>query len=260
MKPDDPSVLYVGSDHRTIYNNHQAQVWKLWNVNDTAVGNILSIRLDKFFPRYELASDTLHSIYTEQYAIAVTPADAEAIYIACTAFPYNNASNNQLNIFKYENNQWVRKFRCNCNDGYGPFGGCGYNKLQLLVSPTDTTVVYVGGNTFDKLVNWVDVTHTSYYFNGQNGYHPDTRFAVILQGTASPNTNGINDVIFAGNDGGISKTVNGIQSWINLDGPGLYITQFYGIGGANKNPDWIGGGSQDNSFFKLGLFRWEHTG
>ena len=67
MKADD-SVLYVGFDHRTIYNNHQAQVWKLWNVNDTGVGNILSIRLDKFFPRYELAY-TLVSIYTEQYAI-----------------------------------------------------------------------------------------------------------------------------------------------------------------------------------------------
>jgi len=258
LKPYDPSVIYISTDHYTPYNKRQAEVWKLWNVFDTNINNISAQRLDISFPKF--VTDTLHSIYTERYSIAVTPAEPEAIYVVCSAFQYNiDSIPRQLTIFKFENNQWIKKYNYPILSEFDYFGGCGFYKLELLVSSTNSNIIYVGGNTFDKIVNWRHVDQTPYTW-GANGFHADVRFAVFQKGSSISDTLGNQDIIFAGNDGGVSKTVNGIKNWINLNGNGLYLTQFYGIGGSNSNPLWVGGGTQDNSFFRLLVNRWEQTG
>ncbi|MCX6286759.1 MAG: T9SS type A sorting domain-containing protein [Bacteroidetes bacterium] len=131
-----------------------------------------------------------------------------------------------------------------------------------MVSPTEPNVVYVGGNTFDKVVDWIvnTVNHTQYSIDGSNNYHADTRCAILLQGTQPPAINGANDILFAGNDGGISKTLNGTNNWISLNGRGLNITQFYGIGYAKTDPQSIIGGTQDNSCIRLSSTGWKHSG
>ncbi len=258
MKPDDPSILYVSTDHRTIYNNRQAEVWKISNVFETNINKVLSQRLDVQLPKFEFVSDTIHSIYTERYAIAVTPAEPNAIYIGCTVFPYNSTYvPRQFTIFKYENNQWDRKLKAPI-DEQTEYGGCGFFKLELLVSPSNPNILYVGGNTFDKINNWHNEIHID-YDSEDKGYHPDTRYALIIKNDLQPDTTGNHDILFAGNDGGISKSTNGIHTWQNLNGNGLNITQFYGIGGTNKSINWIGGGTQDNGFFILTPQGWRKT-
>ena len=132
--------------------------------------------------------------------------------------------------------------------------------MELLVSPTDPSVLYVGGLTFTRVEDWnpTEFTLINGLINSEN-YHVDTRDAAIIRGSVS-GTGGKDDIIIAGNDGGVSKTIDGIRHWTNINGSGLNITQFYGIGSSNVVPYWIGGGTQDNAFYYLNLNNWEISG
>ena len=96
-----------------------------------------------------------------------------------------------------------------------------------------TTVVYVGGNTLDKLVNWVDVTHQAIILMGKMVIIRIQDLQLFYR-DCSPNTNGINDVILLAMMAGFLKLSMAFKVGINLDGPGLYITEFYGIGGKTR--------------------------
>ncbi|MCX6286758.1 MAG: hypothetical protein NTY96_06565 [Bacteroidetes bacterium] len=124
IKPGDPTTLYVASDHRTPENHRQAQVWKLTNVTDTIITNIVAQRLDNSFPPPSGTwIDT--TIYTERYAIAVTPSEPDAIYVACTDYPENDYAQARFLLWKFENNQWVRKIQYQINETWhSPFEGC----------------------------------------------------------------------------------------------------------------------------------------
>jgi hypothetical protein len=141
----------------------------------------------------------------------------------------------------------------------GDMGNCsgfGYYKMRLLISPGNPNIIYVGGNTFDRFQNWNHAHHTAYETSSLS-YHPDTRDAKIFRAEN-------NDIIFAGNDGGISKTLNGTESWSNLNGDGLVITQVHGIGLADSITDIIACGTMDNGFEKMKnenwtqFWRWHH--
>jgi hypothetical protein len=242
MKPNDSNTLYLATDDRFMWSiNRAAQIWKLTNVLSTDTSLIVKTRLDTDLPN---PNDTIPSnkdtIYTERYELAVTSADPEAIYVECTAFP-KLSGDKKLKIWKFENDVWHRKI----DTSY--YNDIGYFKNSFLVSPTDTAVVYAGGTSFLKFVNWHFKFRVPSGFNSVT-YHDDTRYARIISGS-SPGNEGKDDIIFAGNDGGLSSTNNGMNSWVNLNGNGLTITQFWGIGGMNSNPSILAGGSQDNSFY-----------
>jgi hypothetical protein len=76
---------------------------------------------------------------------------------------------------------------------------------------------------------WLKDHTTGYYFDGGHGYHPDTRDAFFIRGGA-PGSHGAHDTIICGNDGGVSKTNNGIDAWNNLNGTGLWANEFWDIG------------------------------
>nr|MBC8461525.1 hypothetical protein [Deltaproteobacteria bacterium] len=85
---------------------------------------------------------------------------------------------------------------------------------------------------------------------GLNGYHVDTRDLIILN----------NGDIYAGNDGGISKSTNSIDDWTNINGNGLILTQYWDMGSTNDKPEWIGGGTMDNAFSLYQDGQWQRTG
>jgi len=243
MKYGNADYIYVATD---CWGGHpRAQVWKIYNpIADT--NQITATQLDLNLPNYG------NPIFTQRFNIAVTRLDPEAIYIAC--MPFDSA---RLMIWKYSNG-WVRENVDTLNLPQG----IGYFKFEMLVSPTDTNVLYVGGLSMDRWVKmnnnlWSRAEHTP-SGDWSATYHDDTRCAKLLKGSA-PNLHGGSDIIFAGNDGGLSKSTDGIHSWRSLNGKGLTITQFWGIGGANSIPNIVLCGSQDNCFFKFTDGNWFHN-
>jgi len=254
MKPGDPDILYIASDYKHWAGHRRPHVWKITNATQD---NPDSTRLDNLFPGYKNCN--------ERFELAVSPACPSAIYVLGndTIMEYDTANaifieNMRVKAWKSDDNGQNWKKTLDQGNGFGR-GGINYFRMELMVSPTDTGVVYFGGFIMARLTYWNlnsiilttdDLTH----------YHIDTRDAVIVEGSDT-SQHGNNDIIFAGNDGGISKTINGSHTWTNINGEGLDINQFWGIGSSDANPDWIGGGTQDNSFFiKDPVAGWLHTG
>ncbi|MEI6297071.1 MAG: hypothetical protein WCO84_05540 [bacterium] len=195
--------------------------------------------MDILFPGYKNCN--------ERFELAVSPASPSSIYaigndtIMVKAPPDTVYKEEQrVKVWKSDNNgqTWVNVLDTS-NSSLG--NGINYWRMELLVSPTDTGVIYIGGLTMARLRHW-DMNSKLVTEANYNNYHFDTRDAVIIHGS-DPAAQGGNDIIFAGNDGGISKTINGSQTWMNINGDGLDINQFWGIGSSNNNSDWIGGGT-----------------
>ena len=55
-----------------------------------------------------------------------------------------------------------------------------------------------------------------------------------------------------------NKSTNGLLNCQNLNGDGLVITQFWGIGGAEKIPSIIYAGTQDNRLFSYDSGSWTY--
>lgn len=243
MKPGSPDVLYISTDDKSIFNRHRAQVFKITGAN---TNNPSTLFLHPFYD----------SLFSERYEIEVSSLTPNSVYVIGKTIPNNTADTGVVEIWKSVNSglSWNLVFyeeQPIYLEGIGG-GDLGYSKNEMHLSPTDTNVMYIGGNTMSKLINtsgvWNIVNTTIYGFGGGNGYHPDTRDAIVLKGCLV-GTNGINDTIICGNDGGVSMSTNGITSWQNLNGTGLWANEFWGIGSAEKNPYWIGGGSTHTGFF-----------
>lgn len=74
--------------------------------------------------------------------------------------------------------------------------------------------------------------------------HADVRVLSVL---SSNSTNSTNDVLLLGNDGGIALKEYGNTGWTSLNGYGLNIGQYLGLGNFEKNVNRIEAGAQDGS-------------
>ncbi|MEI7526783.1 MAG: hypothetical protein WCJ95_20710, partial [Mariniphaga sp.] len=240
MKPGDADTLYVATDDYHWNNSHQPQVWRIGHALDPDTSKIDRYQIDPVLPNN---GDT---IFSERFNVAVTPANPQAVYVACNTMKYDTADSTyhyKFKIWKYENGWTLVFLDSNHHQGIG------YFKFEFQVSPKDENVLYYGGLGLCQLVkNQQGIWQIRRETLGDEGdiYHVDSRELKVIKGSNSGNQ-GQSDVIFAGNDGGISKSVDGISNWSNLNGNGLTITQFWGIGGANSIPYKIPCGSQDNS-------------
>lgn len=107
-------------------------------------------------------------------------------------------------------------------------------------------VVYLAGRTLLKSINggqkFMDLY--GYGYGRNNVPHADVRVVHITKHSSD----GENDHIYLGTDGGLSFSTDGGKSFRNLNGPSLPITQFYGVG-SSPFSGVISGGTQDNSIF-----------
>ncbi|MEL6868017.1 MAG: hypothetical protein AAFP19_26575, partial [Bacteroidota bacterium] len=128
--------------------------------------------------------------------------------------------------------------------------------LRFTISPDNSNVIYAEDNinmNFRCPAKSTDVgLNFSPMINEQN--HVDSRIFFPYNSQVN-DPSGNNDVIFLGNDGGVSKTTDG-QRWIDITGEGLNCTNFYGIGITESNSDMIIGGAQDGSinFYNDGVW------
>ncbi len=251
MKPGDNNTLYVASEDRKpdASSHNKAKVYKITNATSLNLNNVHAQSLDEIF------IPSTETVLTQRYQIAVTPADSSAIYVGCQQIiPQGSSYEFKIILWKYDNvNLWQERFDFNEDTLNGGFDGVDFNHISILVSPSDTGVVYVGGVYFNKLVHWKYDWSSADHLTT---FHVDIRDARIFQ--ISPADSGKNDIIYTGNDGGISKKIGVTSNWQNLNGNGLAITEFNGIGGANKWPNKIYGGSQDDELFVYNNSNWVH--
>lgn len=111
--------------------------------------------------------------------------------------------------------------------------------MAITVSSTNPEEVHVagmnnhrstdGGNSFVELAAWHSPASSSYI-------HADVEILMC-----------INDVFYAGSDGGVYRSSDHGDNYEDLSRlGGLAVHQFYTIGGSKNDPDIMIGGSQDN--------------
>jgi photosystem II stability/assembly factor-like uncharacterized protein len=119
-------------------------------------------------------------------------------------------------------------------DSIGPQGS--YN-INVAVDPTTPDIVYLSGvslwkaihNTIDERWEIRDIGQYIHADNHVFAFNPSNPF-----------------VIYAGNDGGIYKSIDGGETWIDVINEGLCITQFEFMDQHPNSDAVLFGGTQDN--------------
>ncbi|MGA9117228.1 MAG: hypothetical protein WB626_10675 [Bacteroidota bacterium] len=129
-------------------------------------------------------------------------------------------------------------------------GGQGWYDLAVAVSQTNPLEVYVGGvnnwKSTDGGATW-NIISMWYGTGGIPEVHADQHDLCFVPGTST---------LYAGNDGGVYRTVNGGSTWTWL-GSGLRCTQFYRLGVSQTSAGVLIAGSQDNGTKALGAGIWD---
>jgi hypothetical protein len=247
FNPGSTETLYISSngmfydDENGIRHKYTAEIWRCSNAKDE--DNIAWTRID---------DDSWP--YNERIELAVTNAAPDIVY---ASFSFKLNGPNQSDTFALykthdRGDHWKIHTKSETNHGnYSAhhFGGVNTHRSELVVSPNDTDVIYVGGYYIDKITNngqIIESNNCGHFIC--NNFHVDVRELIIASGS-DPGTGGNYDILFAGNDGGISKTIDGAKNWESINGSGLTITQFYGLDIATNIPEFVSAGCQDNGWY-----------
>ena len=116
-------------------------------------------------------------------------------------------------------------------------GGQGWYNLNVAVDPKNHDIVYLSGISLWKATRDNNTDTWSIEDKGK-AIHPD-HHALAFDPTDS-------SVIYAGNDGGVYKSVNGGETWSDDINEGLCITQFEFMDQHPTSDTVLFGGTQDN--------------
>lgn len=174
-------------------------------------------------------------------SVAVTPLEPEWVYL----FAANSNGFEGLYFSDDSGLSFTQMSNSPNINGKQASGGGTFSQssgdLDMVVHPEDPERIYTAGANIwmssDRGVTWEIVTH----FNGKQGnpkIHVDQH--VLTWHPKYPMREGL----FAGNDGGIYKTLDEGESWSNLT-DGLGIGQAYKIGQSATERDLVLAGFQD---------------
>ena len=173
-------------------------------------------------------------------ALGVSPAGANYVYALASA----SANSGFFGFYRSTDagETFVETINSPNILGYQPdgssTGGQGTYDLCVAVSPINVNVVFTGGINIWKSTNAGDnFTCNTYWVYPPSSYgyvHADVHTLDFIG----------ND-LFTGTDGGLYKSTNFGDNWIDLSA-GLATTQFYRFGGTPQDPDYLIGGTQDN--------------
>jgi photosystem II stability/assembly factor-like uncharacterized protein len=199
MKPGTSSTLYAGDSTGVILSTNSGTNWNY-------VPTVTS---------------------TGRTSIAVTPANANAVYV------WSEGGN-----FYYSNNS-ATSFTVR-TDPAGTVTPYGYYDMVLEVSPANENILFVGGldvgKTTDGGNTWVATADWSAWPNS-NYVHADNHALKFAPLSSSS--------IYSCNDGGVFHSSDQGNSWSDLSN-GISIKQYYRISGSALTPSLIYGGAQDN--------------
>ena len=155
-------------------------------------------------------------------------------------------ANNMTNAPNPSNNYVIDKFYQTTNGGTswsaiplpnGSIGGQGFYNIDVNVDPTTPDIVYLGGVSLWKATRST-VTGTWTIVDIGGAIHPDNHALAFDPANQL--------VVYAGNDGGIYKSIDGGATWFDGINEGLCITQFEFIAQHPTSDAVVFGGTQDN--------------
>ena len=183
--------------------------------------------------------------------IAVTPQNPEVVYAVFSAADYSFHA-----LYKSSNSgdSWIMQSNSpnilgRNTDGTSS-GGQSWYDLSLGVATNNENLVYVGGINLWRSdnggVDWdIDASSgNSSYYSYMHVDHHAFEF------------NPHNHIAYAGNDGGIYKYMENLNTWVDIS-DGLEISQFYNLGLSKSNPNRLVAGAQDNGTEMLTNTTWD---
>ncbi len=244
--------LYIAStgiiwqDQNNIYQLSNSELWRL---EDVTTSTITKNNLTSTLPAPIFNNVNNYSL-VERLAIAKSSAASGDVYIG-----YRFGNHFHLRRSSNQGSTWSSQYNesVTITEAYGyHLGGTGTWRLSLEISNSNSNLAYVGGFGVDKL-NLPVTTSTP---SSPTNY---THFAEGLESTtchvdirclnyANSTSNQTGDIVYVGNDGGVSKIADG-SNISNINGTGLEITQFYGLSSSSENTNLIVSGAQDNGQF-----------
>ena len=230
VHPENPQILYLGMNLADAFGGVPAGPAGLYKSLDGGATWLPA-------PVFIAPSGTT----TTDVRVAVTPANPEKVYLVSgtrTAISFAVSDNGGLT--------WTTKPMT----GVDP-GQFGYNSY-IYVHPSNADAIYIGtrdvfssgdgGNTWGNLTK--NFVHNPSNANNPYPYNP-------FNSTSHPDQHAFAfhpsnpDIIYIGNDGGISLSSNGGASFVSLNAS-LSLTQFVSISMHPTDPNISYGGTQDN--------------
>ena len=183
--------------------------------------------------------------------IAITPANPEVVYalFADNGYGYHGLyksvdagdswtlQSNSPNILGRE------------TDGTGT-GGQSWYDLSLAISTEDENHIYVGG------INLWESTDGGVTWNIEASSGSGSNYAYMHVDQHAAEFNPLNNTAYAGNDGGLYKYFNQLNTWIDIS-DGLEISQFYKLGLSTLSEETLVVGAQDNGTERLSNGIWD---
>jgi photosystem II stability/assembly factor-like uncharacterized protein len=143
--------------------------------------------------------------------------------------------NYQINMFYHTSdagNTWTQIQLLNAD-----LGQQGFYDINLAVHPQNENIVYLSGISLWKAIRNTSTNNWKFSDIGKE-FHPDNH--AFAFDPVNP------EIIYAGSDGGIYKSINGGNKWDDSINHGLCITQFEFMEQDPKNEKRIIAGTQDN--------------
>jgi len=228
FKPDNPEIVYAAN-----YSYGYSSVYKSTDGGLSFQESFGSVEI-KDIRRIELA---------------VSPDEPDWVYALCT--DKTNSAFHGLYRSYNSGETWGEYAKTSLNIlGTNPDGsdedGQGWYDLALAISPIDATEVYVGGINV-----WQAKSFSGSWILKSFGYpewgSSDAPYVHVDQHILKFHP--LTGDMYSGNDGGIYKTEDKGNSWIDLS-KGLEILQIYRIGLSATQSNLFLAGSQDNSSIK----------
>jgi len=131
------------------------------------------------------------------------------------------------------------------------YSGLGYFALDMEMSPTDPSIMYLGGYNLEVLDINTAVTKKFYSVTSSSNpyFHVDQR--VFKTAVSDGNT-----YLYCGNDGGVSRFDYENNIMLSLNGTGLDNLQYFGIANSELIPEFHIGGTPDNGEIGNGTGNW----
>ncbi len=228
FKPGDPSTIYAcGSSY----------------YKSTDTGNSFN----------QVTSGVPASYSVNRLAIAVTPANPDYVYMLAGSssnsgfYGLYRSTNSGTSFSTMSTTPNILGYSSN---GTSTGGQSSYD-LAIAVSPNNADEIYTGGINIWRSNDGGTTWSINAYW-----YYPEPAYPYVHADCHSLDFYG--PILYSGCDGGIFKTSNGGSTWEDISA-GLYITQFYRIGGFPGNSELIIGGTQDNGTNRFNTGQWTHV-
>ena len=271
INKNNPSILYIASSNGILKTTDAGINWTVLKTGYFIDILFHPISYDtiyastyEYYGNAQIYTSTDGVLFTqkktfsnvERIAMAVSPENPNTITIATSMKTYNKLEG----IYKSFDigNSWSKIFDGNVygnnllgtvSDGTSIVGQ-GWFDLEIIISPTDSNLVYLGGVNTSKSTDggysWQNETCWTDYINynksGTQVVHADKHYF-----TFHPLKN---NTLFECNDGGIYKLELPDTLWQNITNR-IQISQLYSISNAQTDSSAFTGGRQDNGSFAV---------